>query len=95
MVAVFGGFASGRLADLQQTGLGLAVAVALDATVVRVVLVPATMRLLGRWNWYLPRWLEWIPRVGVEATEPATAPTAGAHTSPVSAAGPSSTSRRS
>ena len=95
MVAVFGGFASGRLADLQQTGLGLAVAVALDATVVRVVLVPATMRLLGRWNWYLPRWLEWIPRVGVEATEPATAPTAGAHTSPVSAAGPSSTSPRS
>jgi RND superfamily putative drug exporter len=75
MVAVFGGFASGRLADLQQTGLGLAVAVALDATIVRVVLVPASMRLLGRWNWYFPRWLEWIPRIGIEAPEPVTVPT--------------------
>ena len=67
MVAVFGGFALGRLADLQQTGLGLAVAVLLDATIVRMVLVPASMRLLGEKNWYLPHWLQWLPRIGIEA----------------------------
>ena len=66
MVAVFGGFALGRMADLQQVGLGLAVAVLLDATIVRTVLVPASMRLLGDRNWYLPRWLQWLPRVGIE-----------------------------
>jgi putative drug exporter of the RND superfamily len=67
MVAVFGGFASGRLADLQQVGLGLSVAVLVDATIVRAVLVPASMRLLGRWNWYLPRRLSWLPQVTAEA----------------------------
>jgi RND superfamily putative drug exporter len=66
MVAVFGGFALGRMADLQQVGLGLAVAVLLDATIVRAVLVPASMRLLGDWNWYLPPWLQWLPHVGIE-----------------------------
>jgi RND superfamily putative drug exporter len=66
MVAVFGGFALGRMADLQQVGLGLAVAVLLDATIVRAILVPASMRLLGDKNWYLPSWLEWLPRVGIE-----------------------------
>jgi RND superfamily putative drug exporter len=66
MVAVFGGFALGRMADLQQVGLGLAVAVFLDATIVRAILVPASMRLLGDKNWYFPSWLEWIPRVGIE-----------------------------
>jgi putative drug exporter of the RND superfamily len=66
MVAVFSGFALGRLGDLQQTGLGLAVAVLLDATIVRVVLVPSSMRLLGERNWYLPSWLEWLPRIGIE-----------------------------
>jgi RND superfamily putative drug exporter len=66
MVAVFGGFALGRMADLQQVGLGLAVAVLLDATIVRAVLVPASMRLLGDKNWYLPPWLEWLPRIGIE-----------------------------
>ena len=45
-------------------GVGLAVAVLLDATIVRAVLLPATMALLGDWNWYLPRWLEWLPRRG-------------------------------
>jgi uncharacterized membrane protein YdfJ with MMPL/SSD domain len=48
---------------LQQFGLGLAVAVFIDATVIRVILLPATMKLLGRWNWYLPGWLEWLPKV--------------------------------
>jgi uncharacterized membrane protein YdfJ with MMPL/SSD domain len=47
-------------------GFGLAVAVALDATIVRCVLVPATMKLLGNLNWYLPTWLEWLPKVTVE-----------------------------
>ena len=47
-------------------GLGLAVAVLIDATIIRGVLLPASMKLLGDWNWYLPRWLEWLPRVGAE-----------------------------
>jgi RND superfamily putative drug exporter len=66
MVAVFGGFAAGSLVALQQMGFGLAVAVALDATIVRSVLVPATMRLLGDRNWYLPSWLEWLPEVNID-----------------------------
>jgi RND superfamily putative drug exporter len=66
MVAVLGGFAAGPLVGLQQMGFGLAVAVALDATIVRSVLVPATMKLLGDLNWYLPSWLEWLPRVNIE-----------------------------
>jgi putative drug exporter of the RND superfamily len=69
MVAVFGGFASGRLAPLQQMGFGLAVAVFLDATVVRSILVPSSMKLLGNLNWYLPRWLEWLPQLRVEGRE--------------------------
>ena len=74
MVAVFGGFALGRLGDLQQTGLGLAVAVLLDATIVRMVLVPASMRLLGTRNWYFPSWLEWLPRIGIEGPPPPPVP---------------------
>ncbi|MGB7861656.1 MAG: MMPL family transporter, partial [Acidimicrobiia bacterium] len=66
MVAVFAGFAAGRLVSFQQMGFGLAVAVLLDATIVRTVLVPASMKLLGDWNWYLPSWLEWIPNVSIE-----------------------------
>ncbi len=66
MVAVFAGFAAGSLVALQQMGFGLAVAVALDATIVRSVLVPATMTLLGDRNWYLPSWLEWLPNVHIE-----------------------------
>ena len=52
--------------DFKMMGIGLAVAVLIDATLVRAVLVPAAMKLLGDWNWYLPRWLEWLPRVGRE-----------------------------
>jgi RND superfamily putative drug exporter len=70
MVAVFIGFAAGRLGPLQQMGFGLAVAVFMDATIVRSLLVPASMRLLGDWNWYLPRWLNWLPQVKVEGHEP-------------------------
>jgi RND superfamily putative drug exporter len=71
MVAVFGGFAAGRLSPLQQMGFGLAVAVFLDATIVRTILVPSAMKLLGRVNWYLPRWLEWLPKLDVEGHEAA------------------------
>ncbi len=70
MVAVFTGFAGGRLGPLQQMGFGLAVAVFMDATIVRTLLVPAGMRLLGDWNWYLPKWLEWLPKINVEGHEP-------------------------
>jgi putative drug exporter of the RND superfamily len=66
MVAVFAGFASGRLTSLEQMGFGLAVAVFLDATIVRSILVPSAMKLLGDRNWYLPGWLQWLPKVDVE-----------------------------
>jgi RND superfamily putative drug exporter len=69
MVAVFGGFAAGHLVMLQQMGFGLAVAVLIDATIVRSVLVPASMKLLGNRNWYLPRWLRWLPDVKAEGPE--------------------------
>jgi uncharacterized membrane protein YdfJ with MMPL/SSD domain len=51
-------------------GFGLAVAVFMDATIVRTILVPATMRLLGDRNWYLPKWLQWLPQLNVEGHEP-------------------------
>ena len=70
MVAVFGGFAAGDLVSLQQMGFGLAVAVLIDATIVRSVLVPASMKLLGERNWYLPSWLSWLPDLHVEGHEP-------------------------
>jgi putative drug exporter of the RND superfamily len=63
---VFGIFASLSTLDMKQLGVGLAVAVFIDATIIRGVLLPATMKLLGRWNWYLPPWLEWLPRLNVE-----------------------------
>ena len=68
MVAVFGGFALGPLSMFQQMGLGLAVAVILDATIVRMVLVPASMELLGDKNWYFPKWLEWLPNIRIEGS---------------------------
>ncbi len=66
MVCVFAGMAGGQLVMFQQMGFGLAVAVLIDATVVRTIIVPAAMEVLGDWNWYLPRWLEWLPNVSVE-----------------------------
>jgi uncharacterized membrane protein YdfJ with MMPL/SSD domain len=76
MVAVFSIFATLGLLDFKMMGVGLAVAVLLDATIVRAVLLPATMTLLGDWNWYLPTWLEWLPRVTppVAPEAPAAAP---------------------
>lgn len=68
MVAVFASFAAGRMVMLQEMGFGLAAAVFIDATVVRSVLVPSTMKLLGDRNWYLPKWLQWIPKVEIEGS---------------------------
>jgi len=64
MVGVFAVFGSLRTMDLKEAGIGLAAAVLLDATIIRAVLLPAAMALLGEWNWYLPRWLDWLPRIG-------------------------------
>ncbi|MFI7063569.1 MMPL family transporter [Kribbella sp. NPDC050124] len=75
IVAVFWGFAMGDTIAFQQMGFGIAVALLIDATIVRSVLVPATMKLLGERNWYLPRWLTWLPDVRVESPEPAPPPT--------------------
>jgi uncharacterized membrane protein YdfJ with MMPL/SSD domain len=66
MVGVFAVFLTLTFIDFKEMGLGLAVAVLIDATIIRGVLLPASMKLLGEWNWYLPRWLEWLPRVGDE-----------------------------
>jgi uncharacterized membrane protein YdfJ with MMPL/SSD domain len=66
IIAVFAGFASGDLVETQQVGFGVGVALLIDATIVRSVLVPASMKLLGRWNWYLPSWLAWLPDPHVE-----------------------------
>jgi RND superfamily putative drug exporter len=67
IVAVFAGFASGELIMFQQMGFGVAAALLIDATVIRSVVLPSAMKLLGDWNWYLPRRLEWLPRLQVES----------------------------
>jgi RND superfamily putative drug exporter len=72
IVAVFAGFARGDLIMFQQMGFGVAVALLLDATVIRSVVLPSAMKLLGEWNWYLPRWLDWLPRLEVEGRPGAT-----------------------
>ena len=85
-VAVFAIFASLSWLDFKMMGVGLAAAILIDATIIRAVLLPATMKLLGDWNWYLPKWLEWLPHVTTEpiatpgttaapAPRPATRPT--------------------
>src|SRR5262245_26443165 len=74
MVFVFSIFGTLSLVMMKQFGVGLAAAVLIDATIVRGVLLPATMKLLGEWNWYLPRWLGWLPRLRSEdsiSAEPA------------------------
>jgi RND superfamily putative drug exporter len=63
MVGVFSIFATLPILDMKEMGIGLAAAVLIDATIVRAVLLPATMKLLGDWNWYLPRWLDWLPEL--------------------------------
>jgi RND superfamily putative drug exporter len=71
MVAVFMGMGSGRMVVLQELGFGLAIAVLLDAFVVRVVVAPAMISLIGDRYWWLPRWLEWLPRIDIEGRAPA------------------------
>jgi RND superfamily putative drug exporter len=78
MVAVFAIFATLRTIDMKQMGVGLAVAVLIDATVIRAVLLPAAMKLLGEWNWYLPSWLEWLPSLSAEEAPAEEAPEAPA-----------------
>ena len=76
MVGVFAVFATLSMLMFKQFGVGLATAILLDATIVRGVLLPASMKLLGDWNWYLPRWLEWLPRFDVSESEPPAEPQA-------------------
>jgi uncharacterized membrane protein YdfJ with MMPL/SSD domain len=66
MVVVFSVFVTLSFLDFKEMGVGLAAAVLIDATIIRGVLLPASMKVLGDWNWYLPSWLEWLPRVGSE-----------------------------
>jgi putative drug exporter of the RND superfamily len=67
IIVVFAGFATGELVMFQQMGFGVAIALLLDATLIRSVLVPAAMELLGERNWWLPSWLGWLPHLEVEA----------------------------
>ena len=76
MVFVFSIFGTLSLIMMKQFGVGLATAVLIDATIVRGVLLPATMKLLGEWNWYLPRWLRWLPKIKLEGGAPEPAPEA-------------------
>ena len=83
MVGVFAIFATLSMLILKQFGVGLAAAILIDATIVRAILLPASMKLLGDWNWYLPTWLEWLPHFEHggsverdEPSEPVTAPPA-------------------
>ena len=66
MVLVFAAFATSRIMFFQQIGVGLGVAILIDATIIRAILLPASMKLLGDWNWYMPKWLQWLPRVSAE-----------------------------
>jgi RND superfamily putative drug exporter len=74
MVGVFAIFATLNVLEMKQMGVGLAAAILIDATIVRAVLLPASMKLLGDWNWFLPSWLEWIPRVRTEGEPAARSP---------------------
>jgi RND superfamily putative drug exporter len=69
MICVFGAFVLGEGRDLKLLGFGLAFAIFIDATLVRLILVPAVMELMGKWNWYLPSWLKWLPVIRVEPEE--------------------------
>jgi len=70
MVGAFAIFATLPIIDMKEMGVGLAAAVLIDATIVRAILLPATMKLLGDWNWYLPRWLDWLPKPQRQQPQP-------------------------
>jgi RND superfamily putative drug exporter len=71
IIIVFSGFAAGQLVMFQQMGFGVAVALLLDATIIRSIVLPSALTLLGDRTWYLPRWLHWLPRIEIEAARPA------------------------
>jgi uncharacterized membrane protein YdfJ with MMPL/SSD domain len=72
---VFSIFATLSTIEMKQAGVGLASAILIDATIVRAVLLPSVMKLLGDWNWYLPSWLQWLPQVSHETeSAPRSAP---------------------
>ena len=66
---MFAGFARGQLLQFQEMGFGVAVALILDATLIRLVILPSTLSLLGQRSWYLPRWLDWLPHLQAEPPE--------------------------
>jgi putative drug exporter of the RND superfamily len=70
MVGAFAVFALMPILDMKEMGIGLAAAVLIDATIVRGVLLPATMKLLGDWNWYLPKHLKWLPKLESQQPRP-------------------------
>lgn len=82
MVAVFGGFALGDIAFFQSMGFGLGAAVLLDATIVRSLLVPSIMRILGKHAWYFPSWMEWLPNISIEGKSPVPEPTLAENVAP-------------
>jgi len=90
IVAVFAGFASGELIMFQQMGFGVAIALLIDATIIRSVALPSAMKLLGARNWYLPRRLDWLPRLHVESApgELSPAPRPALQSSPADAQSP-------
>jgi RND superfamily putative drug exporter len=90
MVAVFALFATLPLVSLKELGVGLAAAVLLDATIVRAVLLPAVMALLGDRNWWLPRWLDWLPQVSHDIADEQPSPAVPAPRQPASAVASSS-----
>ena len=95
MVAVFAVFAGVGAPSIKEIGVGLAVAIALDATLVRLVLVPSTMELLGKWNWWLPSGLQRVlPHADFEASSPAPQSVASSAQIPGSAAAASASSQR-
>jgi RND superfamily putative drug exporter len=77
MVGVFSIFMTLSIVDLKEFGVGLASAILIDATIIRGVLLPASMKLLGDWNWYLPKPLQWLPRFHVEPVSPVAVETSG------------------
>jgi anti-anti-sigma factor len=88
MVFVFGIFATLSALDFKMMGVGLATAILIDATIVRAVLLPASMKLLGDWNWYLPKWLDWLPHVAHEPPAAIAAAADAADAGPARRAGP-------
>jgi RND superfamily putative drug exporter len=89
MVAVFGGFALGDIAFFQSMGFGLGATVLIDATVVRSLLVPSVLRILGDRAWYLPKWLEWIPNISIEGRAPVAESSESTQTAEATATGDS------